>query len=40
MANYTLEEIAVAFGGKAFADTDEDIMESAKRGGETIYNEV
>ncbi|KAK4151688.1 general substrate transporter [Chaetomidium leptoderma] len=39
-ANHTLEEIAVAFGDKAFADTDEEVMESAKKGGEAVHTEV
>lgn len=31
-ANHTLEEVAVAFGDKAFADSDEEVMESAHKG--------
>lgn len=39
-ANHTLEEIAVAFGARAFADSDEEVMESAKKGDKTIHSEV
>jgi hypothetical protein len=39
-ANHTLEEIAVAFGDKAFADSDEEVMERAGKGAKTEHNEV
>lgn len=39
-ANHTLEEIAVAFGDKAFADSDEEVMESAHKAVKTIHHEV
>lgn len=39
-ADCTLEEIAVAFGDKAFADSDEEIMETASIGNEKRHNDV
>jgi MFS family permease len=39
-AGCTLEEIAVAFGDKAFADSDEDIIETASVGNEKRHNDV
>jgi MFS family permease len=39
-AGCTLEEIAVAFGDKAFADSDEEIMETASIGNEKRHNDV
>ena len=37
-AGHSLEEIAVAFGDKAFADSDEDVMESATVGDEKTHS--
>ncbi|KAF2796338.1 general substrate transporter [Melanomma pulvis-pyrius CBS 109.77] len=39
-AGCTLEEIAVAFGDKAFADSDEEIIETASIGNEKKHNDV
>lgn len=39
-AGCTLEEIAVAFGDKAFADSDEDVIETTSIGNEKKHNEV
>jgi hypothetical protein len=39
-ANCGLEEIAVAFGDKAFADDDEEVMETATKGAEKLHNDV
>ncbi|KAF2683176.1 general substrate transporter [Lentithecium fluviatile CBS 122367] len=39
-ANHTLEEIAVAFGDKAFADSDEEVMESVTKGSEKVHSDV
>ena len=36
-AGHSLEEIAVAFGDKAFADSDEEVMESATVGDEKTH---
>jgi hypothetical protein len=36
-AGHSLEEIAVAFGDKAFADSDEEIMDSATVGDEKAH---
>jgi hypothetical protein len=35
-AGCSLEETAVAFGDKAFADSDEEVMESATKGDEKM----
>ncbi|KAK6222276.1 hypothetical protein LQW54_000976 [Pestalotiopsis sp. IQ-011] len=39
-ANHTLEEIAIAFGDQAFADGNEVVMESTKKGDMAIHDEV
>ena len=33
-ANHSLEEIAIAFGDKAFADGDEEVMDTVTKGDE------
>ncbi|KAG9187413.1 hypothetical protein G6011_05284 [Alternaria panax] len=39
-ANHSLEEIAMAFGDKAFADGNEEIMDTVKAEDEKIHNKV
>jgi hypothetical protein len=37
-ANHTLEEIAIAFGDKAFADGNDEILDTVKAGDEKMHN--
>ena len=37
-ANHSLEEIAIAFGDKAFADGNEEVMDTVTAGDEKTHN--